>query len=128
MEQNNVSYLAGKKQVHHGAARLTLRVGGEEEPARIREIRSAKLIAGAVIAGYYRRARRGRRRREDDVISIGYISLADIDRALYKKTPTDPSTYVPAEILREFGNLFSATEAEKLPPHRPGIDHEVNLQ
>ncbi|XP_044716022.1 reverse transcriptase (RNA-dependent DNA polymerase) domain-containing protein [Hirsutella rhossiliensis] len=35
---------------------------------------------------------------------------------------------VPAEVLKEFRNLFSPEEAMKLPPHRPGVDHEVNLQ
>ncbi|KAM4061668.1 reverse transcriptase (RNA-dependent DNA polymerase) [Hirsutella rhossiliensis] len=35
---------------------------------------------------------------------------------------------VPAEVLNEFRHLFSPEEAMKLPPHRPGVDHEVNLQ
>ncbi|XP_044724279.1 reverse transcriptase (RNA-dependent DNA polymerase) domain-containing protein [Hirsutella rhossiliensis] len=48
--------------------------------------------------------------------------------ALQPKPPVDPSEKVPAEVLKEFRDLFSPGEAMKLPPHRPGVDHEVNLQ
>ncbi|XP_044715292.1 reverse transcriptase (RNA-dependent DNA polymerase) domain-containing protein [Hirsutella rhossiliensis] len=88
MERNQVVYDAAKRQVFHGRAGVTIRLMGQEEPAKL-----------------------GRHR-----------------KALQPKPPVDPSKMVPAEVLKEFRNLFSPEEAMKLPPHRPGVDHEVNLQ
>ncbi len=34
---------------------------------------------------------------------------------------------MPKEILSEFPDLFAPEKSMLLPPHRPGIDHEVNL-
>ncbi|XP_044715138.1 reverse transcriptase (RNA-dependent DNA polymerase) domain-containing protein [Hirsutella rhossiliensis] len=98
MERNHVVYDAAKQRMYHGRAGVTIRLIGQEEPAKIRAIRSARLV------------------------------LSDIERALQPKPPVDPSEKVPAEVLKEFRDLFSPEEAMKLPPHRPGVDHEVNLQ
>lgn len=39
-----------------------------------------------------------------------------------------PSTKsVPPYILKEFPRPFDRKEALKRPPHRPGVDHQVNL-
>ncbi|KAM4063616.1 reverse transcriptase (RNA-dependent DNA polymerase) [Hirsutella rhossiliensis] len=63
-----------------------------------------------------------------NVISIQAISLSDIQKVLRPKPPVDPREKVPAEVLKEFRDLFSPEEVMKLPPRRPGMDHEVNLQ
>ncbi len=49
----------------------------------------------------------------------------DIQKALRPKAPPDFSK-LPS-YLSDFAPLFSPTEANKLPPHRPGLDHEINL-
>ncbi|KAM4063256.1 reverse transcriptase (RNA-dependent DNA polymerase) [Hirsutella rhossiliensis] len=125
MERNQVVYDAAKRQVYHGRAGVTIRLVGQEEPAKVRAIRSARLVSAAVFTAECRRAKR---RQTCDAFSIQAISLADIEKALQPKPPVDPSKMVPAEVLKEFRNLFSPEEAMKLPPHRPGVDHEVNLQ
>jgi hypothetical protein len=54
------------------------------------------------------------------------ISLRDIDKALAKKTETNPSTKVPSE-YHDFLSVFSRSESEKLPPHRP-YDHQIEVE
>ncbi|KAM4068183.1 reverse transcriptase (RNA-dependent DNA polymerase) [Hirsutella rhossiliensis] len=98
MERNHVVYDAAKQQMYHGRA-----------------------------AVFTAECRRAKRRKKCNAISIHAISLSDIE-ALQPKPPVDPSEKVPAEVLKEFRDLFSPGEAMKLPPHRPGVDHEVNLQ
>ncbi|KJZ70184.1 hypothetical protein HIM_10407 [Hirsutella minnesotensis 3608] len=125
LERNQVVYDAAKREVFHGRAGVTIRLVGQEEPAKVRAIRSARLVSAAVFTAEYRRAKR---RQKYNAFSIQAISLADIEKALQPKSPIDPSERVPAEVLERFRHLFSPEEALKLPPHRPGVDHEVNLQ
>lgn len=55
------------------------------------------------------------------------VSLADIQKALTPKKPTDPRTKLPQQ-YHEFLGLFSAGNANKLPPHRgEGVDHKIEL-
>ncbi|XP_044717381.1 transposon Tf2-3 polyprotein [Hirsutella rhossiliensis] len=99
MERNQVVYNAAKRQVYHGRAGVTVRLVGQEEPAK-----------------------------KCNAFSVQAISLADIEKALQPKPPIDTSEKAPADVLEKFRKLFSPEEAMKLPPHRPGVDHEVNLQ
>ena len=55
------------------------------------------------------------------------VSLTDIEKALAPKEEVDPQKLVPAEIYSEFSKLFSAKEAGKLAPHKPGVDHMIPL-
>lgn len=55
-------------------------------------------------------------------------SMADINKALSDKKPIDPSTKLPSWVDRKFLKLFSRDEANKLPPHRDGIDHKIELE
>ncbi|KAM4054390.1 transposon Tf2-3 polyprotein [Hirsutella rhossiliensis] len=114
MERNHVVYDAAKQRMYHGRAGVTIRLIGQEEPAKIRAIRSARLVSAAVFTAECRRAKR---RKKCNAISIHAISLSDIERALQPKPPVDPSEKVPAEVLKEFRDLFSPGEAMKLPPH-----------
>ncbi|KJZ69779.1 hypothetical protein HIM_10838 [Hirsutella minnesotensis 3608] len=125
LERNQVVYDAAKRRVFHGRAGVTIRLVGQEEPAKVRAIRSARLVSAAVFTAECRRVKR---RQKCNAFSIQAISLADIEKALRPKSPIDPSERVPADVLKEFRHLFSPEEAMKLPPHRPGVDHEVNLQ
>jgi transposase InsO family protein len=60
---------------------------------------------------------------------INAASSQDIDIQLSKteKIPTDPKTVVPLE-YHDFLDVFSKQEADKLPPHRDGHDHRIELE
>ncbi|KJZ69492.1 hypothetical protein HIM_11109 [Hirsutella minnesotensis 3608] len=58
MERNQVVYDAAKRQVYHGRAGVTVRLVGQEEPAKVRAIRSARLVSAAVFTAECRRAKR----------------------------------------------------------------------
>lgn len=127
-EQNDVVYHAKERRVYHGLGGVEVRFTGQEEPTRVREIRAARLVTGSVFGAEVKRLRRlGRKKGIDAADWVRSISLHDIDKALKRNAPADPRDTVPPELLREFPTLFSAEEAKKLPPHRPGADHEVNL-
>ena len=55
------------------------------------------------------------------------VSLHDIEQALQPKVVTGPATILPTH-YHEFLSVFSKANADKLPPHRPGIDHEIKLR
>ena len=54
------------------------------------------------------------------------IALEDIEAALTKAKEKDPAEVLPEE-FKDFADLFSPKEAERLPPHRP-YDHNIRLQ
>ena len=124
-EANRIVYDAAQHRISHGRAGIDLRLTGQKEPLNISQIRTAKLVTAAVFGAECRRLRKSR---EEEAYSLRAISLADIEKALQPKEEVDPREWVPKEIYDEFSHLFSAKEAAKLPPHRPGIDHEINLQ
>ena len=55
------------------------------------------------------------------------VSLKDIKQALKPKAKTNPATVLP-EHYNEFLKVFSYKEANKLPPHRSGVDHTIKMQ
>ncbi|SPO07798.1 uncharacterized protein DNG_10493 [Cephalotrichum gorgonifer] len=126
-EWNDVVYLAKERRLLHRRGGVELRFSGQEESSRIREIRTARLVTGSVFSAEIKRLRRLRGGRANAASWVRAISLADIDKALQQKPSGDPAATVPQEFLKEFPKLFSKEEAKKLPPHRPGSDHEVNL-
>lgn len=123
-EHNQVIYNAKKRRLYHGRGDVRIYLNGQPEPPRVREVREGRLVSGSTFAAICRRVRRGAGKAE---VLIRAVSLADIEAALRPKEPVDPAEYVPEEFLREFPNLFSPRAAKELPPHRPGIDHEINL-
>lgn len=54
-------------------------------------------------------------------------SLRDIEKALKKKSITNPCTILP-ERYHDWLDVFDRTEAEKLPPNRPGIDTSIEIE
>jgi hypothetical protein len=60
-------------------------------------------------------------------LKIFTASLQDIQKALEKKIYRDPRAEAPAW-LRPVIHAFDRKEAKILPPSRPGLDHEINLQ
>uniref|UniRef100_A0A093ULB7 Transposon Tf2-11 polyprotein n=1 Tax=Talaromyces marneffei PM1 TaxID=1077442 RepID=A0A093ULB7_TALMA len=69
-----------------------------------------------------------RRQKKDLEARIEFFaaSMADIDKALAPRRKTDPRTILP-EYLRDYIDVFDPIEADKLPRHRPGADHTIEL-
>lgn len=68
-----------------------------------------------------------RRARKNTQVQIFSASLADINKALRQKIVTDPRTKLPQQ-YQEFWALFDKSQADKLPPSRPGTDHQIQLE
>ena len=54
------------------------------------------------------------------------VFLRDIEQALKPKAKTNPATVLPGH-YKEFLKVFSQKEANKLSPHRPGVDHTIKM-
>ncbi|KAI1005955.1 hypothetical protein K3495_g2267 [Podosphaera aphanis] len=65
--------------------------------------------------------------------SIFNVSIRDIDKALlklsnqYSKSEEDLRKTIPVQ-FHDIIELWKSKEAAKLPPHRPGVDHRVELR
>ncbi len=78
-----------------------------------------------VSATAYNLLTRGKRKQK---ITTFAASLADIQKALTVKFPTDPKTKLPIQ-YHKWLRTFSKEEAGKLPPTRgEGIDHAIQLE
>ncbi len=64
---------------------------------------------------------------KESATRIAAVSLRDIEIALRPKTMTDPREKLPPH-YREWCDVFSQKLADKLPPHRKGIDHTIPLE
>ena len=62
----------------------------------------------------------------NEVVQIFSVSLADIQKTLTRKEYRDPAQYAP-DWLMPVINAFNRQDAKTLPPHRKGIDHEINF-
>ena len=59
-------------------------------------------------------------------MQIFSVSLADIQKALTQKEYRNHAQYAP-DWLMPVINAFNRQDAKTLPPHRKGIDHEINF-
>ena len=59
-------------------------------------------------------------------MQIFSVSLADIQKALTQKEYRDPAQYAPNWLMPVI-NAFNQQDAKTLPPHRKGIDYEINF-
>ena len=62
----------------------------------------------------------------NEVVQIFSVSLADIQKALTQKEYRDPTQYA-LNWLMPVINAFNRQDAKTVPPHRKGIDHEINF-
>lgn len=60
-------------------------------------------------------------------ICLAGASILDIEKALETKPHIDPATLLPPRYHRHL-KVFDVTEADKLPPHREGVDHKIILK
>ena len=62
----------------------------------------------------------------DEPVQIFTASLVDIQKALQQKVYKDPAQHAP-DWLMPVIDAFDRQDAKSLPPHRKGVDHEINL-
>jgi hypothetical protein len=80
-------------------------------------------VCSSVFVGLVHRARK----RPDAGIEIFALSLKDIEKSLAVKKRTDPRLKLP-EHYHKYLSLFDMKAADRLPPHRPGVDHKIELE
>ena len=68
-----------------------------------------------------------RARKSPHDVQVFKASLRDIELALKPKPKGDPSKLLPP-VYRDFLKAFSHADADTLPPHRPGVNHEIHLK
>ena len=63
-------------------------------------------------------------------VQVFTASIKDIEKALSKfnQAPTDPTDRLPDWIPEECRMVFDKTESNRLPPHRPDVDHAITLE
>ena len=118
MKRNNVR-LAAKQDT------LTLDAGDLKVQNALRGARTSLDCQMISAAAFSLLAHQRKRKKGSQVFSA---TMADIEKALAIKTPTDPRTKLPKH-FHEFLDVFNRTDAEKLPPLRgKGIDHAIELE
>jgi hypothetical protein len=60
------------------------------------------------------------------VMDISQFTPPPLDAQVNSVSSANPPTSVPEEYA-EFADVFEPKNAQKLPPHRPGVDHEIPL-
>lgn len=96
----------------------------DESHPTIKNFRVVQVMS-STYAGLARRSKR-----PNSNIEVFAASLADIEKALRTKpvlSLAEVITRLP-EHYRKYASAFDPREAAKLPPHRPGIDHEIPLE
>lgn len=66
-------------------------------------------------------------KRPNSRVKIFAASLRDIEKALQVKKPVEPRELLPPH-YHQYLKAFDPKEAATLPPHRPGIDHEIPIE
>jgi hypothetical protein len=121
MNRNKVTIAPAKKSIYLHALGIRIRSQeGKAHPLEIREVGATEFQRLMNIA-------RRKKQNPQEAVKIFAASLADINKALAPKPKVDVLSLVP-ERWRKHLALFDPKEASKLPPHRPGIDHALELE
>ena len=123
MAHNRVIYDANAQRFRHGRGGFSVRLENEPEPDSVRALRDHHVLSVRAFTATCRQIKS-----QKTGGGLYAVSIDDVEKALRGKAPVKPEDKIPARFLGEFRKLFDAQEASKLPPHRLGIDHEVNLQ
>ncbi|KAJ6436286.1 retrovirus polyprotein [Purpureocillium lavendulum] len=87
--------------------------------------------SASTFAGLVRRARKETQERQETQdprrLRVFSASLADIEKALAPKKRSDARDRLPTH-YHEYLSVFDRTQADRLPPHRPGSDHKIVLE
>ena len=123
MEQESVSIDTKKGLMYIGSSQLTVR---RRYPDQETKAPHAQVMATTFVALAKRAAERCPQQ-EAHRTRIFAASLADIEKALRPKRHSDPRLTLP-KCYSDFLPLFDREASDKLPPHRPGIDHSIPLR
>ncbi|KAJ6436495.1 retrovirus polyprotein [Purpureocillium lavendulum] len=87
--------------------------------------------SASTFAGLVRRARKETQERQEKQdprrLRVFSASLADIEKALAPKKRSDARDRLPTH-YHEHLSVFDRAQADRLPPHRPGSDHQILLE
>lgn len=126
MDAEDVTISPRRGELFIGASGLTVRERRRPtEPQKMKVTQQMSSVFGALV----RRARKETRSSSDQRAGtqIFSASMRDIEKALAPKKHTDPRDKLPLQ-YHEYLPLFDRKKADELPPHRPGVDHEVPLE
>ena len=116
LQQNDVTILLARQSLYIGKSDITVRNSDLSSAYRAPH----EISANAFATWTYRA-------RTSPDIQVFKASLRDIELALKPKPKGDPSKLLPS-VYRDFMKAFSRTDADILPPHRLGVDHEIYLE
>ncbi|KAI1687666.1 Pol protein [Pyrenophora tritici-repentis] len=90
-------------------------------------MKATQVMASAFMA----EVRRSRRKNKGDGIALDTglfaVSIADIEKALKPRKRSDPKTKLPPQ-YHQWLKAFDHFLAEKLPPHRKGVDLHIEIE
>lgn len=110
-------------EIFLGSCNLVVKERTNDEKATLPATQLMASVFGAIV----RRARKTRSHERTESVQIFAASLADIEKALAPKKHSDPRKKLPKH-YHDFLPLFDRRSADKLPPSRPGVDHEITLE
>ncbi|KAI0999983.1 hypothetical protein K3495_g8215 [Podosphaera aphanis] len=117
--------------VRHGKAKKDVpTLGNETAGPFINELKSTSLVSGSVFMASVKRLSK---QMEDTSSFLCKVSIQDIDKALLKlskqhfKSDQELKILIPPE-FQDLIALWKPTDAAKLPPHRTGMDHQIELK
>jgi len=123
LKDNDVTLVAKEDKLHFGRYDLDLYSN------QVLEKKGFKELTQVMASTYNGIARRAKRQGQQHLRCFA-ASLADIDKAL-KPKPKVTRAEVLASLPREYQEYIDAFDPDKiasLPPHRPGIDIEIQLE
>jgi hypothetical protein len=125
MISQNVVLAPGRAKLRIGASGITVWSENQNVRPQVPHERFPQVNCTSVPAPSFsclmRQSKRGK------PVKVFAASLADIDKMLRPKVLVDPREKLPTE-YHDYLDVFSRVLAERLPPHRPGIDHKITLE
>ncbi|KAI0992394.1 hypothetical protein K3495_g15791, partial [Podosphaera aphanis] len=126
MERENVVYHARDRYIEIREATvggLPLRVW-EKQKNLLKLTPNILSLSAGVFLATVRRARK----KNNEMSQVFSVTLADIQKALAPDKKSSISLEKLPSRYKKFANLFKKELIDKLPPHRPGSDHEIKLE
>ena len=129
LEYNDITYHAKERTLTFGQWDLTLREKGWENGKNFRAQKEARPAIASLMQAVVRKARAAGCQKT----AIFSTSLSEINKALQPKPKLSKQKIeeeLPPELV-SFWHLFLDGEdlgQSELPPHRPGLDHAIELQ
>lgn len=91
------------------------------------QLKVTQVMAAAFMADVRRLRRENRQRKATIDVGVYAVSMADIEKALKPRQRSDPKEKLPPH-YHQWLKVFDRFLAEKLPPHRPGVDLHIEIE